>query len=181
MTDTQDNLKSCESIQKQYDQLQYNYDRTVEEYNKYNELTVTLTKENLELTEQIDILKTRLTNCEKFFKELGKLLNVQVGNAYWEMAFVHEIKELKEEVKKLKKYKNLFEKAKEYKQKTDKWAEACLKENEDLKDSLKRTVCQAECFKHKEAEKYKSALQYIRHTINWNDLTDEQIDKICKI
>lgn len=61
-----------------------------------------------------------------------------------------------EELKKYKRYKFLFEKAKEMKEQTDKWAKECLKENEDLKDSLKRTVCQAECFRYKETEKYKA-------------------------
>ena len=35
-------------------------------------------------------------------------------------------------------------------------------ENEDLKDTIKRTVCQAECYKHKQADKYRSALEEIR-------------------
>lgn len=72
------------------------------------------------------------------------------------------IEELVKENAELKRYKFLFEKAKEFKEKTDKWAEKCLKENEDLKDTIKRFVCQAECYKHKEADKYKQTLNAIK-------------------
>jgi len=82
--------------------------------------------------------------------------------------YYKKLQELEEENKMLKRYKFLFEKARELKEKTDKWAQKCLAENEDLKDSLKKTVCQAECFKHKEAIKYKSALEEIREDLtNW--------------
>ena len=80
--------------------------------------------------------------------------------------YYKKLQELEKENKMLKRYKFLFEKARELKEKTDKWAQKCLAENEDLKDSLKKTVCQAECFKHKEAIKYKSALEEVEQEAN---------------
>lgn len=76
------------------------------------------------------------------------------------------VRSLEKRLKELERYKYLFEKARELKERTDKWAEKCLEENNDLKDSLKRTVCQAECFRYKEAEKYKSALKSIEELCN---------------
>lgn len=76
--------------------------------------------------------------------------------------YYKQIQKLEEEFGQYKKYKFLFEKAKEFKEQTDKWAQKCLAENEDLKDSLRRTVCQAECYKHKEAERYKKVLAEIK-------------------
>ena len=72
-----------------------------------------------------------------------------------------QVEELEKDLKEYKRYKRLFEKAREMKERTDKWAQQCLKENENLKDSLNRTVCQSECFRYKEAEKYKSTLKSI--------------------
>lgn len=76
-----------------------------------------------------------------------------------------EVLRLTEELNQLKKYKYLFEKAKEMKTKTDKWARKCLEENEELKNMLKRTVCQSECYKHKLAELYKGALEQVNDYI----------------
>lgn len=76
--------------------------------------------------------------------------------------YYKQLKRKEQENAELKRYKFLFEKAKEFKEKTDKWAEKCLKENEDLKDTIKRFVCQAECYKHKEADKYKQTLNAIK-------------------
>lgn len=95
---------------------------------------------------------TKLNFCKNnpdcYFKQLKRLEK--------------ENEELKKEFEQYKRYKFLFEKAKKLKGKTDKWARNCLKENEDLKDTIKRFVCQAECYKHKEAHKYKQTLEEIR-------------------
>ena len=62
---------------------------------------------------------------------------------------------LKAENEELTRYKSLFEKTRNL------WNEArmnnykLLDKIKDLKDSLKRTTCQSECYKHKEAEKLK--------------------------
>lgn len=87
---------------------------------------------------------------------------------------------LKEEIRQYKKYKFLFEKAKEFKEKSDKWAEKCLAENEDLKDTIKRTVCQAECFRYKQTTKYKQTLQEIK-TIAEKEIYMKQNNSMNKI
>ena len=85
-----------------------------------------------------------------------------VGCRACDNCYYKQLKRKEQENAELKRYKFLFEKAKEFKEKTDKWAEKCLKENEDLKDTIKRFVCQAECYKHKEADKYKQTLNAIK-------------------
>ena len=46
------------------------------------------------LKEENKQMKERLNNCEKFFNELGELLNEEVGNAYWTQAILHKIKKI---------------------------------------------------------------------------------------
>lgn len=53
------------------------------------------------LKEENNQMKERLNNCEKFFNELGELLNEEVGNAYWIQAILHKIKKQKEYIKDL--------------------------------------------------------------------------------
>jgi hypothetical protein len=82
-----------------------------------------------------------------------------------------------------KRYKFLFEKAKEFKEKSDKYAEKTRAENEDLKDSLRRTVCQAECFRYKESKKYKEALKGIKEITsgNYESLDPQVLQEIRQI
>ena len=67
-----------------------------------------------------------------------------------------------QECEELKRYKSLFEKTRNL------WNESrmnnykLLDEIEDLKDSLKRTICQSECYRYKEAEKLKQTLAEIK-------------------
>lgn len=71
-----------------------------------------------------------------------------------------------EDYAKLIKYKTLFLKAREIYQRTSKYNQQLIEENEDLKDTIKRFTCQSECYKHKDAEKYKQALEKIGKFIN---------------
>lgn len=72
------------------------------------------------------------------------------------------LKAKEQECEELKRYKSLFEKAR------DLWNEASrtnyklLDKIEDLQDSLKRTICQSECYRYKEAEKLKQTLTEIK-------------------
>lgn len=71
-------------------------------------------------------------------------------------------KRKEQECEELKQYKYLFEKTRNL------WNESrmnnykFLDEIKDLKDSLKRTICQSECYKHKEADKLKKTLTEIK-------------------
>lgn len=86
-----------------------------------------------------------------------------------------KIRILEKENIEYKRYKYLFEKAKEFKEKSDKYAEKTRAENEDLKDSLRRTVCQAECFRYKESKKYKEVLEEIKEITSGDyELLDPQ-------
>lgn len=113
----------------------------------------TLKAENEQLKEEVRTEKIYSSQIEELEESLNHL---KQKNA-----------ELKAELNQYKKYKFLFEKAKEFKEKSDKWAEKCLAENEDLKDTIKRTVCQAECFRYKQATKYKQTLQEIKEIIDF--------------
>lgn len=94
-----------------------------------------------------------------------------------------EVKQLKKEIEGLKKYKFLFEKCREYYLEKEKFVRKLLNENEDLKDSLKRTVCQAECYKHKEAEKYKEKLIEIKNCVKiFDPISDrDEIKEVLRI
>lgn len=65
----------------------------------------------------------------------------------------------------LMKYKTLFLKAREIYRRISKYNQQLIEENEELKDTIKRFTCQSECYKHKEAEKYKQTLKNIKSII----------------
>lgn len=83
-----------------------------------------------------------------------------------------------QECEELKQYKSLFEKTRNL------WNESrmnnykLLDEIKDLKDSLKRTICQSECYKHKEADKLKQTLTEIKEIAERNHKTKEELFKI---
>lgn len=60
------------------------------------------------LKEENKQMQERLNNCEKFFNELGELLNEEVGNAYWTQAILHKIKKQKEYIKDLQVRKDRY-------------------------------------------------------------------------
>ena len=66
--------------------------------------------------------------------------------------------ELQKEVKELKRYKGLFENCRKLYFDLKEQAHSMCEKLEDLEDSLKRTTCQAECYKHKEADRYRALL-----------------------
>lgn len=76
-----------------------------------------------------------------------------------------QIDTLKAENKELKQYKTLYEKTRNLWNKARMNNYELLDEIKDLKDSLKRTVCQSECYKHKEADKFKQTLIEIKEMI----------------
>lgn len=69
-----------------------------------------------------------------------------------------EADELQKEIKELKRYKGLFENCRKLYLDVKEQAHSMCEKLEDLEDSLKRTTCQAECYKHKEADKWKALL-----------------------
>ena len=73
-----------------------------------------------------------------------------------------QLDQLKAENKELKQYKTLYEKTRNLWNKARMNNYELLDEIKDLKDSLKRTVCQSECYKHKEADKLKQTLTEIK-------------------
>ena len=123
-------------------------------------------------------------NCgEKFLSPTGSELYEKI------VQLKAENEKLDEELRTYKKYKFLFEKARELYLEGKEWAKKCQAENEDLKDSLKRTVCQAECFRYKEAEKYKAENEKLKewlenkekaysHLCNANNRKKEQIKNL---
>ena len=76
-----------------------------------------------------------------------------------------QLDQLKAENKELKQYKTLYEKTRNLWNKARMNNYELLDEIKDLKDSLKRTVCQSECYKHKEADKLKQTLVEIKEII----------------
>ena len=85
----------------------------------------------------------------------------------------NEVDELQKEVKELKRYKFLFEKCRELYMDMQNQAHSMCEELEDVKDSLKRTTCQAECYKHKEADKYKASLNEVVMYCKEQDLKND--------
>ncbi len=152
MTDFFENLLSNGELQEKVAELQ-----------AYKDVNEDFKKAWEELKAENDRLKEEIKNNKSAYQvELGAY-NMECGNLLEENKnLIEENERLKEKIKEYKKYKFLFEKAKEFKEKTDKWASKCLAENEDLKDTIKRTVCQAECFRYKQANKYKQTLQEIK-------------------
>ena len=63
------------------------------------------------------------------------------------------------------KYKTLFYKAREAYRSILKDKQRLIKENQDLKDTINRFTCQAECYKHKQAERFKQALDEIERLL----------------
>ena len=92
--------------------------------------------------------------------------------------YYKQLKRKEQECEELKQYKSLFEKTRNL------WNESrmnnykLLDEIKDLKDSLKRTICQSECYKHKEAEKLKQTLTKIKEIAERNHKTKEELFKI---
>lgn len=69
-----------------------------------------------------------------------------------------EADKLRKEVTELKRYKGLFENCRKLYLDVKEQAHSMCEKLEDLEDSLKRTTCQAECYKHKEADKWKALI-----------------------
>lgn len=82
-----------------------------------------------------------------------------------------------EDYAKLIKYKTFFLRARKLYQRTSKYNQQLIDKNEDLKDTIKRFSCQSECYKHKEAEKYKQALDEIENYV----LDNSDFDKSDKL
>lgn len=82
----------------------------------------------------------------------------------------------------LKKYKNLFFKMKKFHFDERINNDKILKENEDLKDSIKRFTCQSECLRYKQYQQAKETLIKIKE--KWQEfkkLSHLQIDFNSKI
>jgi hypothetical protein len=80
---------------------------------------------------------------------------------YLELKKWQEADELQKEIKELKRYKNLFENCRKLYLDVREQAHSMCEKLEDLEDSLKRTTCQAECYKHKEADRYRALLNEV--------------------
>ena len=73
-----------------------------------------------------------------------------------------QLDQLKAENEELTKYKSLFEKTRNLYNEARMNNYELLDEIKDLKDSIKRTICQSECYRYKEAEKLKQTLTEIK-------------------
>ena len=95
-----------------------------------------------------------------------------------------ECNQLKAENDELKRYKFLFEKARDLWNEASRQKNKLLDENKDLKDSLKRTICQSECYRYKEAEKFLQTLTEIKPILEIyanSNMGEEQPDKTYHI
>ena len=95
-----------------------------EELDKYKAVVLKLTEEN-------EQLQQRLSNCEKFFDELGELLGIEAGCAYWQQLVLNNIKTLQVENKA---YKSSI--IANHDRAIGKRLEEVLEENEELKAGL---------------------------------------------
>ena len=93
-------------------------------------------------------------NCEKYPQCLYRSNQLQQLET--------QLKRKEQECEELKRYKFLFEKARDLWNEASKTNYKLLDEIEDLKDSLKRTICQSECYRYKEAEKLKQTIAKIK-------------------
>ena len=134
------------------------------------------------------------TLCENYSKEVG-CYNTFDGRCNKEQCFTYkllqllkdkeqECNQLKAENDELKRYKFLFEKARDLWNEASRQKNKLLDENKDLKDSLKRTICQSECYRYKEAEKLKQTLAEIKPILEIyanSQVGEEQPDKTYHI
>ena len=102
--------------------------------------------------------------CDKKMKCVILQDDVCETNPYCEgfNCYYKQLKRKEQECEELKRYKSLFEKTRDLWNKASKTNYKLLDEIEDLKDSLKRTICQSECYRYKEAEKLKATLTEIK-------------------
>lgn len=108
-------------------------------------------------------LQAKEQECKKLqftLKHVG-LLDLMNENNELKQEYNTLEKRVQAEIHLRNKYVNLFKKAREIYLRTSKGNLRLVSENEDLKDTIKRFTCQSECYKHKEAEKYKQALDEI--------------------
>lgn len=153
-----ENSETCDSFQ-----LHQSLEQAINQYNQ-------VVNQNKDLQAELNTVKQQY-NCYscggcKGKEDYRNLEKHHLGLRKQFDIIIQENGKLKEKLNQYKKYKFLFEQAREMKIKTDKWAQKCLSENEDLKDTIKKTVCQAKCYKHKQADKYKSALEEINILID---------------
>ena len=85
--------------------------------------------------------------------------------------------QLKAENEELTKYKSLFEKTRNLYNEARMNNYELLDEIKDLKDSIKRTICQSECYRYKEAEKLSQTLAEIKEVLQLYNNTTIGIDK----
>ena len=95
--------------------------------------------------------------CERLKEEVSllkesnsKLQQIEDVNSL-EKCYLQQLDQLKAENEQLKQYKTLYEKTRNLWNKARMNNYELLDEIKDLKDSLKRTVCQSECYRYKEA------------------------------
>lgn len=112
-------------------------------------------------------LRAKEEECKKLqftLKHVGLLDLMNENNELKQECEALE-KRVQAEIHLRNKYVNLFKKARGIYLRTSKGNLRLVSENEDLKDTIKRFTCQAECYKHKEADKYKQALDEIEKFI----------------
>lgn len=122
-------------------------------------------------------LQAKEQECEELRGRLNTICFDSRANNNRCISYNRMAEDYEKDLKKLAKYKTLFFKAREIYQRTSKYNQQLIKENEDLKDTIKRFTCQSECYKHKEAEKYKQALDEIENYVRDNSDFDKS-DKL---
>ena len=131
--------------------------------NKLCEDIAFVCEDNCQIYEDYKQLQAKEQECKKLqftLKHVG-LLDLMNENNELKQEYNTLEKRVQAEIHLRNKYVNLFKKAREIYLRTSKGNLRLISENEDLKDTIKRFTCQAECYKHKEAERFKQALDEI--------------------
>lgn len=115
--------------------------------------------------------------CEELRGRLNTICFDSRANNNRCISYNRMAEDYEKDLKKLTKYETLFLKAREISQRISKYNQQLIDENEDLKDTIKRFTCQSECYKHKDAEKYKQALDEIENYVRDNSDFDKS-DKL---
>ena len=153
-----------------------------EELDKYKAVVLKLTEEN-------EQLKQRLSNCEKFFDELGELLDIEAGCAYWQQLVLNDIKTIQAENERLKSTCLLLQSS-ESKQNLEKVNcerenYELRKENEELKKEIKENLHYLACMTE-QRNKLKLALEEIKvisddYNLTVNKRRKQIADKISEV
>lgn len=129
------------------------------------------------LKDTLEYINNKEQECEELRGRLNTTCFDPRANNNRCISYNRMAEDYEKDLKKLLKYKTLFLKERKIYQRSSKYNQQLIDENEDLKDTIKRFTCQSECYKHKDAEKYKQALDEIENYVRDNSDFDKN-DKL---